>query len=246
MSITEQITELKQDFDDVYEAGIAEGEEQENLELWNMMTNNGKKGFYTYAFRYWDWKVANPPVLIKPTGQFHTMMSECPNLETIVPDNFDFSATPDNQTAGTAAYYHTFSANPKLKAIPDMNMPPRGMYYTFYNCTSLERIERVQIRENTQVDGAFARLPSLKYIRFDGTIGTTMNLNASIVLDRGSIENIIGCLSSNVSGKTLHLHINAVNKAFETSGGANNGSTSTEWQALVASKPHWTITLENT
>ena len=239
MSIAEQITELKQDYDDVYEAG----KEQENLELWSMMTNNGTRGFYTYAFRYWDWKVANPPILIKPTGQYHTMMSECPNLEEIVPDNFDFSATPDNQTAGTAAYYHTFSGNPKLKAIPDMNMPPRGMYYTFYDCPLLERIERVQIRETTQIDGAFAKLPSLKYIRFDGTIGSVLNIRYSSELDRGSIENIIGCLSSNVSGKTLTLNVNAVNKAFETSEGANDGSTSAEWNALTSAHSNWTISL---
>lgn len=244
MSIQDKLTAIAENVPKVYEAGIAEGKVQGDIEFWNMMTNNGTRGFYTYAFRQWGWKVANPLAKVKPTEQYYSLLSGCPNLETIIPDNFDFSATPDVQTAGTAAYYHTFSANPKLKAIPDLNMPPRGMYYTFYNCRSLERIERVQIRENTQVDGAFAQLPSLKYIRFDGTIGTTMNLSASIVLDRGSIENIIGCLSSNVSGKTLRLHINAVNKAFETSEGANNGSTSTEWAALAASKPNWTITLE--
>ena len=248
MSIQDKLTTITENVPKVYEAGIAEGKVQGDVEFWKAFTNNGNRANYSYAFRYWGWKVANPSVKIKFGASYHTMMSECPNLETIVPDNFDFSATPDVQAASTNAYYHTFSANPKLKAIPDMNMPPRGMYYTFYNCPLLERIERVQIREDTEVQGAFSNLYSLTHIRFDGTIGTSINFRVSRILDRESIENIIGCLSDNVSGEVLTLSITAVNTAYadpNSSWGAA-GSNSPEWAALVASKPNWTITLDNT
>lgn len=229
MSIAEQITELKQDFDDVYEAG----KEQESLEFWKAFTNNGNRTNYNYAFRYWGWKVANPSVKIKFKANYHTLFNDSPTLETIVPDNFDFSETPDVQVANTGAYYHTFSGCSKLKAIPDMDMPPRGMYFTFNGCTLLERIERVQIREDTDMQGAFGNLPSLKYIRFDGIIGLNIDLRSCVVLDRGSIENIIGCLSSNASNKTLYLSQAAVNQAF----------TAAEWSALEATKPNWNISL---
>lgn len=241
MSIQDKLTAIAENVPKVYEAGIAEGKVQENLDFWNMMTLNGTRGFYTYAFRYWGWKVANPPVLIKPTGQYHTMINESPNLETIVPDNFDFSATPDIQTESTNAYYHTFSNNPKLKAIPDMNMPPRGMYYTFYNCPKLERIERVQVRENTVLNRPFQALPSLKYLRIEGTIGDNMFLADSKYLDKDSILNIFECLSTTVTGKTVTLNKLSVMVAFETSEGAKDGIDSAEWNALTSTRPYWTI-----
>jgi hypothetical protein len=37
------------------------------------------------------------------------------------------------------------------------------------------------------------------------------------------------------------LPLRAVNKAFETSEGANDGKTSTEWETLIGTKTNWTI-----
>lgn len=56
-------------------------------------------------------------------------------------------------------------------------------------------------------------------------------------------KGIINGLNSEVTGQTLTLRLAAVKKAFETSEGANDGDTSETWNALVASKPNWTITL---
>ena len=50
-------------------------------------------------------------------------------------------------------------------------------------------------------------------------------------------------LTDTASGKTITFSKTAVNKAFETSAGANDGSTSAEWLALVGTKPNWTISL---
>ena len=237
MSLTLNIARAKTDYDEVYEAGKAQNE----LELWNIITNNGTRGFYTNAFRGWGWKVANPPVKIRPTEQYYNILNSCPNLETIVPDNFDFSATPDIQTESTSAYYHTFSGNPKLKAIPDMNMPPRGMYYTFFNCPKLERIEKVRVQENTVLNRPFQALVSLKHIRIEGTVGDNMFFGDSRYLDKDSILNIYECLSTTVTGKTVTLNEAAVDIAFETSEGARDGKDSDEWKAVLATRPNWSI-----
>lgn len=242
MSIQEKLNTIAENIPRVYEAGIAEGKTQGELEFWNTFTNNGARTNYNYAFREWSWTVANSPVKIRPTGQYLSFFYQSPNLEEIIPDNFDFSATPDVQAANTNAYYHTFSQCPKLKVVPDMNMPPRGMYYTFYLCYKLERIEKIRVREDTQFDGPFQGCNSLTYVRFDGTIGNTISFKWC-PLGKDSIENIISCLSSNVSGKTLTLNVDAVNKAFETSEGAKNGSTSAEWNALTSAHQNWTISL---
>ncbi len=65
----------------------------------------------------------------------------------------------------------------------------------------------------------------------------------SRVLSGESIQSIFGGLNTEATGNTLTLRQVAVKKAFETSEGANDGDTSETWNALVASKPNWTITL---
>ncbi len=62
-------------------------------------------------------------------------------------------------------------------------------------------------------------------------------------LSKASLTSIINGLSAETSGLTVTLSKTAVNKAFETSEGANDGSTSAEWLALIATKPNWNISL---
>lgn len=62
-------------------------------------------------------------------------------------------------------------------------------------------------------------------------------------LNKDSIVNIINTLSSNTSNLSVSFLLSAVNTAFETATGAADGSTSAEWNALIATKPNWTISL---
>ena len=55
MSIAEQITELKQDFDDVYEAG----KKSQYDEFWDVYQTNGRRTDYKYAFAGIGWTAAN-------------------------------------------------------------------------------------------------------------------------------------------------------------------------------------------
>ena len=65
-----------------------------------------------------------------------------------------------------------------------------------------------------------------------------------LALDKANTTSVINALSDTASGQTLTLNITAVNKAFETAAGAADGSTSTEFAALVATKTNWTIVLK--
>ena len=60
--------------------------------------------------------------------------------------------------------------------------------------------------------------------------------------DTLSIESVVNC-ALNANTVRLTFSEEAVNKAFETSEGANDGSNSTEWKALADTKKNWTITL---
>jgi hypothetical protein len=76
--------------------------------------------------------------------------------------------------------------------------------------------------------------------KYDG-----LNLKYSKKLNKASVENVVNTLSKNTTGVKVTISKTAVNKAFETSVGANNGSTSAEWEALKNSKSNWIINLEN-
>lgn len=243
MSIQDKLTTIAENVPKVYESGIAEGKAQGDIDWWNIITDNFTRRAYDYGFANMAIKDFAPPQPIVITGRSLYLLHSCPELETIAPNSIDFSGTPDIQTVSTSAYYYTFADNPKLKAIPTLNMPARGMYYTFGRCTSLERIELVQVRENTQMDSPFFRLPMLKYIRFSGKIGVNIGFSYSPMLSKDSINSVISCLSTTSSGKTATFSLTAVNNAFETSEGAADGSTSAEWNALIATRSNWTINL---
>lgn len=73
MNVAEKVLQLKQDFDDVYEAGKqAGGGNTDDTKFWDIITDYGTKELYAYAFYYWrlvdsDGKLLfNPKYDIKP------------------------------------------------------------------------------------------------------------------------------------------------------------------------------------
>lgn len=140
----------------------------------------------------------------------------------------------------------TFSGASSLKYIKGINLSKcQRMINTFLSCP-VEVIEEpcdVSSLINNAYNHTFIHANRLKEIRF---ILETIKANiafGSYVLSGESIQSIFGGLNSEATGNTLTLRRNAVKKAFETSEGANDGDTSETWNALVASKPNWTITL---
>ena len=114
---------------------------------------------------------------------------------------------------------------------------------TFAACLYLKRIRKLIVAETTQYSYNFGSCNSLEEITFEGIIGNNINFAPCKKLNKASITSIITHLSSTTSGKTLTLSKTAVNKAFATTEGGTDGSSSDEWAALIATKTNWTITL---
>lgn len=94
------------------------------------------------------------------------------------------------------------------------------------------------------IANVFQRCDELKEVRIvPNCVIKDFRIDYCVKLSKESLESIVNSLSSETSGLTLILKLQAVNKAFETSEGANDGSNSTEWQTLVNTKPNWTINL---
>jgi surface protein len=90
---------------------------------------------------------------------------------------------------------------------------------------------------------AFSDCKALEEIRFSGVIPVSISFKSCTKLSKASIENAINTLSTTATGQTITLSKAAINKAFETSEGTNDGSTSTEWTTLTNTKTNWTISL---
>ena len=122
------------------------------------------------------------------------------------------------------------------------------MIYVFYGDNALEIIDGTPIDASKStsanaLSGIFEYCYALKFVKFKGTIRTKISFNRSEWLEKECILNVFSCLSDETSGLSATFHERAVNRAFKTSEGVADGSTSAEWMALVASKPNWTIAL---
>lgn len=114
---------------------------------------------------------------------------------------------------------------------------------TFGGATALTTIRELNLHEGVVLDRTFVGCRNLKDLTISGKIGKTIDLQYSSLLTKASVVSVITALSVDASAQTATFSEQAINKAFETSEGANDGTTSAEWLALVATKSNWTISL---
>ena len=114
---------------------------------------------------------------------------------------------------------------------------------TFANA-KIGQIDKLIVHEALTYGSAFQNLSKLTHMIVEGVIGKSgFNVQWATSLDKESLTSIVNCLSATTTGLTITLSLTAVNKAFETSEGAKDGSTSTEWTSLTSAHQNWTISL---
>lgn len=106
----------------------------------------------------------------------------------------------------------------------------------FSQCEQLQSIKLVIVDENTVYDNWFNFNYALEDIAFEGVIANNIKFHMSPILSKASIVNVMSHVSPTAT-LTATFKQEAVNKAFETSSGANDGSTSAEWQSIINAKP---------
>lgn len=119
-----------------------------------------------------------------------------------------------------------------------------GAVGPFEYCEQLVTVDGIRMAETTPINRYFVRCFALENVKIEGVIGQNgLNVSWSTNLSHDSHVSIFNALSTATTGLTVTFSRTAVNKAFETSEGANDGTTSAEWLALVASHDNWTIAL---
>ena len=236
-NIADKLVTITENEQKVYDAGkMAEREA-----FWRGYTENGARTDYDRAFNKNGWNDAtfNPPFTIAPTKADEMFMSS-EIADALYTDKLDLS-----QCTSTASLFEYCQSLRKLKTI-DLRSS-MSAYATFYDCICLESIDMFY-PSSMEFDCDFDGCESLKSITFGfgSTIGNGLYLGDSPLLDKASIISVFTHLQLYPpQGYSCTLSKAAVDKAFETSPGANDGSTAgnSEYWNLMQYTIGWTIQL---
>lgn len=242
MTRAEKLTAIAENEQKVYDAGYQGGKKEENEEFWDDYQQNGTRTGYGYAFGGWTDGTFRPRYDMKPT-----------NCTYMFAKSFITSLTDALERAGVTLdtseatnHIGMFFESAYTTEIPHIDLR-KSLYATnlFNYCTQLKSVE-ITVAENTvpNYSNWFNRCDSLQNLKVNGVIDKNgMNLQHSTKLSNDSIVSVINALSATTSGFAVTLSKAAVNKAFETIEGMNDGTTSAEWALLIATRSNWTISL---
>lgn len=248
----------KDDFWSKYMKNINEGGDANYLfagSCWNSTTFYPKYDIvpkslnYSSMFSYFSWEET-------PRIDLAQRLEECGV-------KLDFSQTTGS-TSNLFAYCYV-TRLPKLDLSHTTSQYDRTFRGARYLVTIDELILSSAVRS---FNNTFQLCNSLTNLILRGLIGSTIDFSACTKLTKNSIlgtvateeqitagENIItlnnvsyfggifGALSTTSTGQTLTLSKTAVNKAFATTSGGADGSTSQEWLNIVSYFSNWTISL---
>lgn len=235
--------EYTQDIDAMHKVSRELGEKRERYIKWtNLLGRCG--GSFQFAFAGMGWTEAT----FKPiadivlgnayNGQYMFSYSAIKNIKQCLLDAKVKLDTSKTRYMAFAFESASTTALPKI----DLSGADGGTQSCFA-CKSLVTIDEVVFSEKTATTNTFSNAEKLTHVIFSGILVKSLDLHWSTLLDKESIVSAFSILSTTTSGLTLTLSKVAVDKAFETSTGANDGSTSTEWATLVGTKTNWTISL---
>jgi hypothetical protein len=232
-----------------YDEGFADGVKSEHERFMGAYQDNGnpKNCDTAFAGAGWTTETFRPIHDIVPTSAYMMFRNNPMEVDLVeYLENLDVKL--DFSQARNTQYIFQGASFTRLGVIDfsasTSTIPIDGV---FMNDRNLVTIDKVVLKTGTKGEigtGAFSGCISLENVTFEGKITATgLVMNNSTKLSRASIENIIGCLSTIATGQSITLSKTAVNKAFETSVGANDGSTSSKWLELIGTRSNWTISL---
>lgn len=225
-----------------------QGIEGSNDKFWDAFQEYGKKTYYAYCFNNQSYVGAwfYPKYDIKPKDAGFFMretkfFSDETKLDLVERLN-ECGVTIDFSNCANVGYSFF---NARISHLPEINITKaensgNSLLFGMY----IETIDKFIFNENQTLNNTFGYCSALKNIVLEGVYKAGgLNMQWSTSLSKDSIISVINCLATDTSGLTVTLSLQAVNKAFETSEGANDGSTSKKWTDLIATRSNWTISL---
>lgn len=245
---------------EIKKVGMVTNVEMTLDDMWDYIQSFGQRTSYAYfSDILWTAKNFKPKYDVRPTTSYQFLKNTHGNiginklltegqvnmkkLEEEKGIVFDFSNCTNLELGFANGLFSELNVIDVSKAT--LNYAFYGGYLNGYPELKLRRIERLICSENTTFyANTFSYDGELVYVGFEGVLATSgLNLSYSEKLNKESHIKLINILSSTTTGLSITLSSVAVNKTFETSSGANDGSTSQEWLDLIATKSNWTISL---
>ena len=233
--------------DEVYKVG----QKSEYDRFWDIYQNYGNRTECQGMFYGYGWKpeTFKPKYSLKPTSASSMFyMARLTGLD-LVQRLEELGLELSFEDCSNLSYTFSLCGISHIGIVDTRNAS--DLTYTFdqgyYDMVTIDKIILKDDGSQT-FSNTFRYSYGLKEIRFDGVIGNDIDLRYSTVLSLNSILSIIIALKSDATGKKVVLSKTAVDKAFETSEGANDGSTSQVWISTISSKSNqydgnWTISL---
>ena len=245
MTVEEKLTKIAEDMPKVYEAGVEQGKQAEWSAFWDEYQQKGKRTHYAHAFAGHGWTKNNfkPKYDIRPTNarlmfNYSTVLNfDMVELSEQLGIVFDFS--------NCTSFYQCFTGD-FFKRLGVIDTTSAKSLDNAFSDFRGDTIDKLIIKEDgtTSYSNGFYLAYNLINLTLEGVIGTSgFTFKDCTKLNKASIESIVNALSTTTTGLTVTFSKTAVNKAFATTTGGSNGSTSAEWLALVATRSNWTIAL---
>ena len=231
------------------EQGIEQGKQAEYDRFWDSLQQNGTRTDYTYGFAGLGWNRSNflPKYDLAPST-FNTCFYSL-NRNDADWESFDLvehlaklGVAFDTSQCTNLVSLFMWAWVGRIGVFDCTGTTTHSLTSTF-GYGKIKTIDKLIVKPENVFNNTFQNQAELVNITFEGTIGNAISFQWSTKLSKASIESVVGHLSTTTSGLSVTFSKTAVNKAFETSEGANNGSTSAEWTALVNTRPNWTINL---
>lgn len=269
MSIAEKLQTIAENeqkvYNTAYDIGHIQGHEngyamglKEGLEVGNMQGKEAEYNAFWDTFLPENLTAENSAYLFSGKGWNNTTFN--PNKDLIVPNGaqryfhvtgeldlkakleerglkFDFSKCAN---ITYLAYSTSITRFPELDC---RNI--KSLNFFLQNNTKLVSIDKVILNESgnqTFASTSFGMNTKLEQVEFEGVIGNDLSF-CDCPLNFESLVSVVIALSETTTGKTLTLKKSAVDKAFESSEGANDGSENYRWVNLVDERPNWTVSL---
>ena len=225
-----------------YDFGFDEGQATERSAFWEDFQNNGNRTTYQYAFYAHPFtpNTFKPKYDMRPTGGCDHMFSYINNYYKAANAIGDLKTYLSEcgvvlDTSQATSINHMFYLNQAITHLPTISAENcTNINATFFSMPKLVSIECLKLRPdggNTFSD-TFHWASYLADLTIEGVIGNDIQIPHS-VLNKASFESVIGALSDTVSGKAATFYKIGKERAM----------TEAEWQALIATKPNWTISL---
>ena len=231
------VVSVKPTYEEGYNLGHENGYALGYKAMWDNFTQNNTRADYTQVFACGSWNddTWKPPYAIRPISSTHRMFMNCKIKEGLYNYPLDLS-----KCKAVNQMFHLSG----ITKFPVMDLSSCTNWSMFFFNAYPEWIEGFILPPGRPFGELLGNTQNLTYIRFlNGISGSGFNLGLATKLDKGSLDNIMEQFSTETTGITATLSLAAVNKAYETSEGADNGSTSEEWLNKVAARPNWTINL---